>query len=135
MPTETKEIEELRTKHQVKLVSDEDEGTGVDRLPGGVYGFTYSPAADNFPLFKKQERSCYETHKLPDGSALLIGYLTKEEADTLDTTKESAVIHLFPGPKEQATTLVILPMSRVVGYKEHSQREGKGLEVRVGPAS
>ena len=134
MPTETKEIEELRTKHQLRLVSDEEEGTGVDRLPGGVYGFTYSPTADNFPLFKKHEFNSYETHKLPDGSAILIGYLTKEEADTLDTTKEPAVIHLFPDPKEEATTLAILPMSRVVGSKEHSQREGKGLEIQVGPA-
>ncbi len=135
MPTKTKEIEKLRTKHQVKLVSDEEEGTGIDRLPSGVYGFTYSPAADNFPLFKKRESNSYETHKLSDGSAILIGYLTKEEADTLDTTKETAVIHLFPDPKEEVTTLVILPMSRVVGHREHSQREGKGLEIRVGPAS
>ncbi len=134
MPTETREIEELRTKHQLRLVSDEEEGTGVDRLPGGVYGFTYSPAADNFPLFKKHEINSYETHKLPDGSAILIGYLTKEEADTLDTTKEPAELHLFPGPKDNAATLVTLPMARVVGYREHSQREGKGLEIRVGPA-
>ncbi len=135
MPTETKELKGLRTKHQLRLVSDEEEGTGVDRLLGGVYGFTYSPAADNFPLFKKREINSYETHKLPDGSIILIGYLTKEEADTLDTTKESAIIHLFPDLKEEATTLVMLPMSRVVGHREHSQREGKGLEIRVGPAS
>ena len=135
MPTETKEIEDLRTKHQVKLVSDEEEGAGIDRLPGGVYGFTYSPAADNFPLFKKREINSYETHKLPDGSTILIGYLTKEEADSLDTTKEAAVLHLFPVPKDNASTLVTLPMARVQGHKENSQREGKGLEVRVGPAS
>ena len=135
MPTETKEIEELRTKHQLRLVSDEEEGTGVDRLPGGVYGFTYSPAADNFPLFKKHEINTYETHKLPDGSAILIGYLTKEEADILGATKEAAVIHLFPGPQDNASTLVTLRMARVQGYKEHSQRTGTGLELRVGPAS
>ena len=134
MPIETKEIEELRTKHQVRPVSDEEEGTGIDRLPSGVYGFTYSPAADNFPLFKKQDLNSYETHKLADGSAILIGYLTKEEAETLDTTKEPALLHLFHDPKDNAATLVTLPMARVAGHRENSQREGKGLEIRVVPA-
>jgi hypothetical protein len=134
VPTEIKEIEELRTQHRVRLVTDEEEGTGINRLPGGVYGFTYSPAADNYPLFKKREINSYESHKLPDGSAVLVGYLTQEDADTLAAAKENALVHLFPNAKDQATTLVILPMSRVVGYKEHSQRAGTGLEIRVGPA-
>lgn len=135
MPTIAKEIEDLRTKHQVRLVTDEEEGTGIDRLPAGVYGFTYSPAADNYPLFVKQELNAYESHKLPDGSALLLGYLTQEETDTLIATKESAVIHLFPNPQGQATSLVVLPIARVQGVKEHSQRSGTGLELRVGPAN
>jgi len=134
VPTETKGIEELRSQHRVRLVTSEEEGTGIDRLPGGVYGFTYSPAADNFPLFKKKEINSYESHKLRDGSALLIGYVTSEEADKLNTTKEAVVLHLFPGPKDKATTLVIVPMARVLSHTEHSQRLGTGLEVRVGPA-
>lgn len=135
MPTATKEIEDLRLQHKVRLVTDEEEGTGIDRLPAGVYGFTYSPAADNYPLFNKQEINAYESHKLADGSAVLVGYLTRQETDTLTTTKESAVIHLFPNPKGEATNLVVLPIARVQGVKEHSQRTGAGLELRVGPAS
>ncbi|HEX9725999.1 MAG TPA: hypothetical protein VGC53_17115 [Vicinamibacteria bacterium] len=134
MRTEVKEIEELRTQHQVRLVTDEEEGTGIDRLPSGVYGFTYSPAADNFPLFKKKEINSYESHKLRDGRAILIGYLTSEEVDKLNTSKKAVVLHLFPVPKEKATTLVIVPMARVLGHQEHSQRLGTGLELRVGPA-
>jgi hypothetical protein len=134
VPTEVKEIEELRTKHQVRLVTDEEEGTGIDRLPKGVYGFTYSPAADNFPLFKKQEINAYESHKLPDGTALLIGYLTPREADTLETTKQSALLHLFPNAKNEAATLVTIPMTRVQSHKENSQRSGTGLEIHVGPS-
>ena len=134
MPTATKEIEELRLQHKVRLVTDEEEGTGIDGLPAGVYGFTYSPAADNYPLFVKQEINTYESHKLPDGSALLLGYLIEEETDAFTTTKESTVIHLFPNPKDKATNLVIVPIARVQGVKEHSQRSGTGLELRVSPA-
>jgi len=129
-----REMEDLRSRHQVRLVSDEEEGIGIDRLPRGVYGFTYSPAAENFPLFRKQDLNSYETHKLPDGNAVLLGYLTREEADRLESAEEATVLHLFPNAKGEAGTLVILPMARVVGHREYSQREGKGLEVRVGPA-
>ena len=135
MPTETKEVADLRSKHQVRLVTDEEEGTGIDRLPGGVYGFTYSPGADNFPLFNKPNSHSYEAHKLPDGSAALVGYLTQEEAKKLNESMEATVLHLFPEPKEKAAVLVVLPMTRVLGYKEYSQRAGAGLEIRVGPAS
>ena len=135
MSTETKEIELLRSQHQVRPVTDEEEGTGIDRLPGGVYGFTYSPAADNYPLFRKRETNAYESHKLADGKAILIGYLTPEEAKKLDGSKEPTLVHLFPTPKGEASTLVVLPIARVIGHKEHSQRGGTGLEVRVGPAS
>ncbi|HLE21471.1 MAG TPA: hypothetical protein VJB88_10175 [Vicinamibacteria bacterium] len=129
-----REMEDLRSRHQVRLVSDEEEGIGIDRLPRGVYGFTYSPAAENFPLFRKQDLNSYEAHKLPDGNAVLLGYLTREEADRLESAEEATVLHLFPNAKGEAGTLVILPMARVVGHREYSQREGKGLEVRVGPA-
>ena len=129
-----REIEDLRNRHQVRLVSDEEEGIGIDRLPRGVYGFTYSPAAENFPLFRKQDLNSYEAHKLPDGNAVLLGYLTREEADRLESAEEATVLHLFPNAKGEAGTLVILPRARVVGHREYSQREGKGLEVRVGLA-
>ena len=129
-----REMEDLRSRHQVRLVSDEEEGIGIDRLPRGVYGFTYSPAAENFPLFRKQDLNSYEAHKLPDGNAVLLGYLTREEADRLESAEEATVLHLFPNAKGEAGTLVILPMARVVAHREYSQREGKGLEVRVGLA-
>ncbi len=133
VPTELKVIEGLRTQHQLRRVTEEEDGTGIDRLPKGVYGFTYSPAADNFPLFKKRDLNCYEAHKLPDGSALLVGYLTKEEASQLASNEKTSVLHLFPNPNEKATELVTIPMARVVGHKENSQREGKGFEIHVAP--
>jgi len=141
VPTELKEIEDLRTQHQLRRVTEEEDGTGIDRLPKGVYGFTYSPAADNFPLFNKQNLNCYEAHKLPDGSALLVGYLTKEEASRLASNEKTSVLHLFPtsvlhlfpNPNEKATELVTIPMARVVGHEENSQRKGKGFEIQVAP--
>ena len=41
----------IRDAHGVRLVSEAEEGTGVNALPGGVYGYTYSPGLTNAPLF------------------------------------------------------------------------------------
>ena len=49
--TATADQELLRTAHQVRLVSAEEEGTSLSGLPGGVYGFSYSPGLPGAPLF------------------------------------------------------------------------------------
>lgn len=127
-------FEEIRASHGLRPLTEEESGSGVDQLPNGVYGFTYSPALENFPLFRGRDLRSYEGHKLADGSVLLLGFLTAEEKNVLDTTSESAIIHLFPEPKGDATDLVIVPMSRVLDHVEYSQRSGKGLELTVAPA-
>jgi hypothetical protein len=133
--TDTKEIEELRTKHQVRTIQQEDEGLGVDRQPNGVYGFTYSPAEENFPLFSKQDLNSYEAHKLPDGSVLLVGFVTGETANKIEAGRETMTAYLFPVPKEEAAVMVSIPMARVISHTQHSQRQGTGLELQIGPIS
>ncbi len=56
--------ETLRQTHKVRLVTAAEEGGGVNALPAGVYGFTYSPALVNAPLFTTRRYRSYETHKL-----------------------------------------------------------------------
>ena len=63
----TLDQETLRTTHKVRIVSPEEEGTGVNALPGGVCGFTYSPGLPNAPLFAERRFRSYETHKLASG--------------------------------------------------------------------
>jgi hypothetical protein len=57
----TADQEALRMAHQVRLVNSEEEGTGVNGLVGGVYGFTYSPGLVNAPLFAMRRYRSYET--------------------------------------------------------------------------
>ena len=64
----------LRETHHVRLVSSTEEGTGVNALPNGVYGFTYSPALPNAPLFAERRFRSYETHKIAGGEIYVIGF-------------------------------------------------------------
>ena len=126
-------FEEIRSAHQLRPLTEDESGDGVDNLPKGVYGFTYSPALENFPLFKARDLRCYEGHKLADGSVVLLGFLTAEQKQKLENTTEKATIHLFAEPNGDVDELVTLPMSRVLGHVEYSQRGGKGLELSIGP--
>ncbi len=130
-----KQFEELRANHKVRIVSEEEDGTGIDNLPGGVYGFTYSPASDNFPLFEKRALRSYEAHKLGDGTAVLVGFITEGESLQMSAGRESVTIHLFPEPQADATHLTTVPMTRVTSHKEHSQRGDTGLELEIGPVN
>lgn len=129
------EREALRAQHGVRLVTDEEEGTGIDKLPNGVYGFTYAPMQWDAPLFRTRTHQGFEIHKLPDGTELLIGYLSSEEADQMATATEPITIHLFADPGERADKLVCIPLERVVRHKQHSERTGSGLELELAPVT
>ena len=76
----TSDQEALRQTHQVRLVNANEEGSGVNALPGGVFGFTYSPGLPSSPLFAVRRYRSYETHKLPSGEIYIIGFATAESA-------------------------------------------------------
>ena len=104
--TTTAEQEALRVSHQVRLVAAPEEGTGVDALPGGVYGFTYSPALPNAPLFAVRRYRSYETHKLAGGEVFVVGFMTPDDARQFSTSDTDVTLHLQPEPEADASILV-----------------------------
>lgn len=133
-PELTDAFEKIRAERKLRALSFEESGTGVHRLPKGVFGFTYSPAEDNFPLFKDRDLRSFESHKLDDGRVVLLGFLTGEERARLESSSKTR-IHLFPEPKDQAVELVTVPMSRVLSHVENSARTGTGLALDIGEKS
>ncbi len=130
-----KAFEAIRKQHDLRALDEEESGGGSDNLPNGVYGFTYSPAQENYPLFNRRDLRSYEGHKLADGSLFLLGFLTAAEKQTFDSASGEATIHLFAEPEGEAKEMVRVPMTRVLGAVEHSQRGNQGLEVKVSAAS
>jgi hypothetical protein len=63
---------QLRAAHGVRLVNDGEEGAGVDALPGGVYGCTYSPGLPNAPLFATRRYRSYDVHQLASGEIFVV---------------------------------------------------------------
>src|SRR5918993_2919736 len=95
----TADQESLREAHQVRIVSDAEEGTGVNALPGATYGFTYSPGLPNAPLFAVRRYRTYETHKLPGGDVFVIGFAKAEVARELSTAGQEMTLQIYPMPE------------------------------------
>src|SRR6185295_11113428 len=92
----------LRATHGVRIVSPSEEGTGVNALPGGVYGFTYSPALPNAPLFAERRFRSYETHKLASGEIFVIGFADADTAAALSSAGERT-LQIQPEPDSAAS--------------------------------
>src|SRR4029450_8317738 len=104
----TLDQETLRTTHKVKIVSPDEEGTGVNALPGGVYGFTYSPGLPNAPLFAVRRYRSYETHKLPSGEVFVIGFARADVARALSTAAQDTTLQIHPQPEAGFDSLVTI---------------------------
>lgn len=126
-PKTDPQLEQLRAAHRVKLIAEKDEGTAIEQLPGGIYGFSYAPQQEA-PLFGKKMFRNFEAHKLPDGSTHLIGYVKEADFGILQTGS-TGTIHLFPDAYEQATYLVNVPMKRVLRLRGPARDHGSSLQL------
>ena len=129
--TATADQEALRVAHQVRVVAEAEEGSGVDALRGGVYGFTYSPGLHNAPLFAVPRYRSYEIHKLPSGEVFLIGYATSDAARQMSVASEEVTIQIHPRAEEDYQTLVTIPYSRIRRHRQYAAPNQDGFTVTV----
>jgi hypothetical protein len=126
--------EVLRAEHGVRLVVDGEEGTGLNGLPGGVYGFTYSPGLENAPLFATRRYRSYEIHKLTNGEVFIVGFATTEAAGQLSSATGDVTVQVQPEPDQGAGTLVKVPYSRIRQHRQHAAPNQHGCLVTLVPA-
>lgn len=120
----------LREKHRVRLVEPTEEGFGVDRLPDGVFGFTYSPAVAA-PLFATFRYRTYEMHRLAGGEAMIIGFVPATEAARLSSATEPVDISLFHDADGEADTLIAVPCSRILQHRQIATPNQVSVPLRI----
>ena len=129
---DTPEQEQLRTSHGVRSVIDNEEGTGVNELPGGVYGFTYSPGLPNAPLFSVRRYRSYEIHKLATGATFVVAFADEETARQIGSASSDATVRVQPEPSDVAPVLVEIPYSRIRHHRQYAAPNQEGLVVTLG---
>ena len=129
----TSDQEALRQTHQVRIVNDAEEGTGVNALPGGVYGFTYSPGLPSAPLFSVRRYRSYETHKMLSGEIYVIGFAVADVARALSTATAEMTLQIHPQPEGQHDVLVTIPYSAIRRHRQYAAPNQDGFTVTVMP--
>ena len=127
--------EQLRIAHAVRLVHGAEEGTGVNALPEGVYGFTYSPGLPNAPLFAVRRYRSYEMHKVPGGEVFVIAYADADTARQIASPSTSGVARVHPEPAAEVGELVTISYSRISRHRQHAAPNQEGFLVSLGPVS
>jgi hypothetical protein len=130
----TLDQQSLRRTHDVRLVTPAEEGTGVNALPAGVYGFTYSPALPNAPLFAERRFRSYETHKVAGGEIYVIGFADVETAAAIESANHEQAIQIQPEPDDSANVLVKVSYSRIRQNRQHAAPNQHGFTVTITPA-
>jgi hypothetical protein len=128
---DTAEQEQLRTAHNVRPVMGTEEGTGVNRLPGGVYGFTYSPGLPNAPLFAVRRYRSYEIHKLSTGDAFVIAFADAETARQIASAVSDVNVRVHSGAADAAAVLVKIPYARIRHHRQYAAPNQDGFVVTV----
>jgi hypothetical protein len=130
--TATQAQDALRGTNKVRLVTEAEEGTGVNALPAGVYGFTYSPGLASAPLFAVRRYRTFEIHKTA-GDTLVIAFATADDAGQLQSALEEITIRLQPQPEDGRETLVQVPYSRIRQHRQYAAPNQHGFTVTVVP--
>ena len=134
MPTSTAlDPQAVRTQNGVTLVSSEHEGLSRKRLPAGTYGFTGAPGEADGGLYSKHIYLTFEVHKLKDSSIQLLGYVTPQEAEMVQTGLQTVDLNFYPVPYKAADTLLPLPWSRIRRAQPVSRIDGNFVPVTIAP--
>ena len=126
--------EQIRASHGVRLVGDGEEGTGVNALPGGVYGYTYSPGLPNAPLFATRRYRSYETHKLANGEVFVIAYADADMARQIASASTDVMVRVHPEPNPDTGVSVKIPYARIRQHRQHAAPNQDGFMVTLAPA-
>jgi hypothetical protein len=122
----------LRVRHKVRLVTPEEEGFGIDRLPDGVFGFTYSPAIAA-PLFATHRYRTFEMHRVAGGEALILGFVPAATADRLRSAHEPVDVALFHDVTGDSDTLIAVPYSRIIHHRQIATPNQVSVPLRIAP--
>jgi hypothetical protein len=120
----------LRITNGVRLVTEAEEGTGVNALPAGVYGFTYSPGLASAPLFAVRRYRTFEIHKLA-AETLIIGFATADDFARLESNTEELTIRIQPQPEDGRELLIQVPYSRIAHHRQYAAPNQHGFTVAV----
>lgn len=117
-----KDILERRQKHHLRPLTELEDGTKIQNLPNGIYGFSMCSVVslsathdDTFPL---------EIHKHHDGIVYYIGYASDEHVGKYLALEKNFHILMSLHSSERTPTLFEIPVEFVSKCESHPSKDG-----------
>jgi hypothetical protein len=109
--TVPRDILALRREHQLRALTESEDGIKVQDAPNGVYGF--STCSVESLSTKRGNTSSLEIHKHQDGIVYYVGYTSDEDVEKYLARPKNFHILTFPRPGDKASSLFEIPVDFV----------------------
>ena len=113
---------ELWKAHQLRPLTELENGTKTQGLPNGIYGFSMCSVVSLSA--KRDNPSALEIHKHRDGIVYYVGYASDEHIENYLTRQKNFHILTSPHPREGATSLFEIPVEFVAKCEERPLKDG-----------
>lgn len=115
-----KDVLELRQKYHLRPLTEREDGTKVQDLPNGIYGFSTCSVVSLSA--KRGDKFSLEIHK-HDGIVYYVGYASDEHIQKYLTRQNHFHIIASPHPREGASELFEIPIEFVSKCEERTLRD------------
>jgi hypothetical protein len=106
-----KEVLALRKAHQLRTLTEREDGTKIQDLPNGIYGFSMCNVVSLSA--KRGSISALEIHKHRDGIVYYVGYASDEHIGNYLARQKNFHILTSPHSREGASSLFEIPVEFV----------------------
>ena len=123
-----REILRLRHKHQLRALTQREEGTNIDELPNGIFGFSMC-SVDTLRA-TRESTSSLEIQK-HSGIVFYVGYASDEDIEQYLTRQKNFHIIASPHPRKGASSLLDIPIEFVSKCVERAEGDGYIFDLFV----
>ena len=122
------EILRLRHKHQLRPLTEREEGARIQDLPNGIYGFSMCSVVELRAT--RGDTFLLEIQK-HDGIIFYVGYASDEEIEQYLTRQKNFHILTSPYPRNGASSLFDIPVEFVSKCEERPDGDGVLFDLFV----
>ena len=123
-----KEVLRLRREQQLRPLTEREDGTKIQDLPNGIYGFSMCSVV---ALRAKRDNTfSLEIHK-HEGIVYYVGYASDEHIEKYLTRQKDFHILTSPHPRKGASTLFEIPVEFVSKCEERPGGDGDLFDLFV----
>ena len=124
-----KDILTLRREHQLRPLTEREDGTKIQDVPNGKYGFSMCRVVSLSA--KRGNTFSLEIHKHYDGIVYYVGYASDEDIGKYLAHQRNFHILTSPHSRERASSLFEIPIEFVSKCEESPFRDGYLFDLFV----